>query len=199
MAKNEEKIEYELDAEGKPVLDAEGNPVLKNIGDVPPPPRSSTPSGTKKKTVEVDAETLAKLVSGYEDLQQKVKDLEGAADVGRLQRIQAARNQGKLVKNAKVSMYDNKIVLGWVLVKDDVYFDEAGKMHEDQQIKLFLDSGEGKKPSESAPMSYRQFARLTTKLEGEVIGENKDRDGMVSFKILLPNGREIELPIVFLN
>lgn len=165
-------------------------------------PKQTTPPGPKtekKKTVEVDAETLEKLVTGFETMQQKVKDLEGAADIGRLQRIQAARNDGKLVKAAKVSMYEKKYVLGWVVVKDDVYFDEAGKMNEDQQIKLFLHEGKGKDPSETKPMSYRQFSRLTTKVEGEVIKESKDADGKMSFTILLPDGLELELPIVFLN
>lgn len=157
------------------------------------------PKVEKKKTVEVDAETLTKLVSGYEALQQKVTDLEGAADVGRLARIQAARNDGKLVKKAKVNFYNGKYVVGWVSVKDDVYFDEQGKVHEDQQVKLFLNEGKGKEPSETAPMSYRQFSRLTTRVEGEVIKESKDVDGAMSFTVLLPDGLEIELPIVFLN
>lgn len=160
---------------------------------------SSTSSGKKGKKVEVDAETLEKLVSGYEGLQQKVKDLEGAADLGRLQRIQAARNDGKLIKAAKVSVYEKKYVLGWVVERDDVYFDESGKMNEDQQIKLFLFNGKGKDPIETKPISYRQFSRLTTKVEGEVIKESKESDGKVSFTVLLPDGLKLELPIVFLN
>lgn len=153
----------------------------------------------KKKTVVVDEETLKKLVDGYEGLQQKVKDLEGAADVGRLQRIQAARMDGKLVKSAKVNTYEGKYVIAWSTVKDDVWFDEAGKQHEDQQVELFLYEGEGKTPSKTAPMSYRQFSRLTTKVAGEVIKESKESDGKVSFTVLLPDGLELELPIVFLN
>lgn len=173
------------------------------VSDLVKKPEQETPPGPKnipkKKTVEVDAGVLEKLVGGYENLQQKVKDLEGAADLGRLQRIQAARNDGKLVKAAKVSMYEKKYVLGWVVVKDDVYFDESGKMNEDQQIKLFLHEGKGKEASETKPMSYRQFSRLVTKIEGEVIKESKDSDGKMSFTVLLPDGLELELPIVFLN
>lgn len=173
----------------------EASELVKKPKQVTPP----GPKGGKKKTIEVDAEVLEKLVGGYENLQQKVKDLEGAADIGRLQRIQAARNDGKLVKAAKVSMYEKKYVLGWVVVKDDVYFDEAGKMNEDQQIKLFLHEGKGEEASETKPMSYRQFSRLVTKIEGEVIKESKDSDGRMSYTVLLPDGLELELPIVFLN
>ena len=153
----------------------------------------------KKKMTEVDSETLEKLINGYEKLQEKVKDLEGAADIGRLARIQAARNDGKLVKKAKVNVYMGKYVAGWVATKDDVYFSEDGRMHEDQQVKLYLWEGKDKKPTETDPMSYRTFARLVTKVEGEVVKESKDSDGTVSFKVLLPDGLEIELPIVFLN
>lgn len=173
--------------------DFEKGDIVKVKKDTPPPPPG------KKKTVEVDAETLEKLVSGYQTLQEKVKDLEGAADVGRLGRIQAARNAGKLVKAAKVSVFDGKYVLGWVVEKDDVYFDESGRLNEDQQIKLFLFTKKGEQPEETKPMSYRQFSRLTTKVEGEVIKESKDADGQVSFTVLLPDGLELELPIVFLN
>lgn len=176
-----------------------GDLVKKPKQETPPTPPTPPAPGGKKKTVEVDADTLEKLVSGYESLQEKVKDLEGAADIGRLQRIQAARNSGKLVKNAKVNVYENKFVMGWTVEKDDVYFDESGRMHEDQQISLFLFEGKGKEPSKTAPMSYRQFARLVTKVEGEVVKESKDADGMVSFVVLLPDGMELELPIVFLN
>lgn len=195
MIKNNEK---EIKVGDGVSADTEGDPhdvtaTVESKQATPPNPKDA-----KKKTVEVDAETLDKLVSGYENLQKKVKDLEGAADLGRLQRIQAARNDGKLVKSAKVGMYDKKYVLGWVVVKDDVYFDESGKMNEDQQIKLFLHEGEGK-ASETKPMSYRQFSRLVTKIEGEVIKESRDSDGKISFTVLLPDGLELELPIVFLN
>lgn len=172
------------------------------VNDVVKEPKQSTPPGPKdekKKTVEVDAETFEKLVTGFETMQQKVKDLEGAADIGRLQRIQAARNEGKLVKAAKVSTYEKKYVLGWSTVKDDVWFDESGKQHEDQQIELYLFEGKDKEPTKSEPMSYRQFARLTTKISGEVIKESRNSDGTVLFTVLLPDGLELELPIVFLN
>jgi len=151
-----------------------------------------------KKTVEVDAEVLQKLVDTVENQKQDIEDLKQAADVGRLNRIQAARNQGKLVKKAKVSTWQGKIVIGWSKVKDDVYFDEAGKLHEDQQIKLFL-LGAGDKKEETEAMPYRNFARVTQKIEGEVIRESKDQEGRVEFTIMLSDGREVTLPIVFAN
>lgn len=155
------------------------------------------PKGSGKK-IEVDADVLERLLASQEDMKQKIADLEGAADVGRLERIQASRNQGKLIKKAKVNFWDGKPVVAWVAEKDDVWFDEAGRLHEDQQIALYLYNGD-EKPIKSNPMSYRTFARLVTKKEGEVIKESKDTDGAVSFTVMLPDGLQLELPIVFLN
>ncbi len=153
----------------------------------------------KGKMVEVDSSVLEKLLTSQEEMKKKIEDLEGAADVGRLGRIQAARNSGKLVKNAKVNFWDGKPVLAWVAEKDDVWFDEQGRLHEDQQITVVMYEGEGKTPSKSKPVSYRTFSRLVTKKDGEVIKESKDNDGAVSFTVLLADGLQIELPIVFLN
>ena len=162
-------------------------------------PKDKKDKKPAKKVVEVDAEVLQKLVGGYEKLQEQVKDLTQAADLGRLSRIQQARNAGKLVKAAKISVYEGKVVLGWARVKDDVFFDEGGRLHEDQQVELYLDSGDIKKPTKTEPMSYRQFARVTQKVEGEVIGETKDKEGQMSYTVQLEDGREFTLPIVFLN
>lgn len=154
---------------------------------------------SKKKEVKVDSEILQKLMDKMEKQEQQIKDLEASADVGRLQRIQSLRNQGKLVKKAKVNVYNGKYVLGWAKVKDDVYFDEQGRIHEEQTVELTLDNGEGNEPVKSDVMTYRTFSRLCQKEEGEVIRESKDADGQVSFAIQLVNGRVFELPIVFIN
>ena len=157
----------------------------------------------EKRMVQVDAETLEKLVAGYEKMEQKVEDLTKAADVGRLARIEQLRNQGKLVKSAKVSVYSGKVVLAWVSVKDDIFFDDQGRLHEDQQVELILDGGlddNGKIITErTKPMSYREFARLITKADCEVVRESKDKDGVTFFTLLHSSGREYELPISFIN
>lgn len=216
----------QMDADGNPILDADGNtiPVEEtstgdNTGVGPgtggnanaganltPPVQQQTPPPPpveEKKKVEVDADVLERLVSGYEKLQDKVKDLEGAADVGRLARIQSMRAEGKLVKNAKLSVYEGLIVLGWVTVKDDVYTDERGVIHEDQQIALFVDDGKdehGKQKSKKTDaISYRTFARVVSKIEGEVVREIKDSEGRTTYGIRLEDGREYDLPITFIN
>lgn len=183
-------------------------PIKKEEPPVPqtlqgPAPEPVPETATKKKTVEVDADVLEKLVGGYEKMQQKIEDLTQAADVGRLTKIEQLRNQGKLVKKAKVSTYKDKVVVGWFSVKDDVYLDEQGRIHEDQQVELVVDEGlddNGKlKTSRQGPISYKDFARLVYKVDCEVIKESRDNDGAIFFTLLHPSGREYELSIKYLN
>ena len=157
----------------------------------------------KKEIVEIPKDVLEKLLKGVEELDSlkgKIKDLEGAADINRLTRIQEARNSGKLVKKAGIRVYNDKHVLGWKTLKNDSYFDSSvGRIVEDQIIQLFLDEGEGKDPSMSDPIRQLDFGRITKKDEGEVIKESKDENGSISFSVRLGNGRVFDLPIVFLN
>lgn len=158
------------------------------------PEAPSTPEAEPKRVVEVDADLLKKLVDGYDKQQQQIEDLTGAADLGRLEKIQRARASGELVKKAKLSVYNNKIVIGWVKHKDDVYVDNLGRINEDQSIILFLDGG-----TKTDPISYKEFSRITEKVEGEVISEKKAKDGSVFFTVKLDNGKEYEVLNVFLN
>lgn len=161
------------------------------------------PKAASKDIVEIPKDVLEKLLKGVEELDSlkgKIKDLEGAADINRLSRIQEARNSGKLVKKAGIRVYNDKHVLGWKTLKNDSYYDSSlGKIIEDQVIQLFLDDGEGKEPVMSDPIRQLDFGRITKKDEGEVIKESKDENGAVSFSVRLPSGRVFELPIVFLN
>lgn len=152
-------------------------------------------AGKEKEMVPVPKDVLERLLN-------RVDDLEAAADIGRLSRVQGLRSQGKLVKTAKLSVYNGKVVLGWFTVKDDVYTDEKGVIHEDQQVKLILDDKdeEGNKVVvESEPVSYRTFSRVITKITGEVIKESSDSEGRKTVTIKLDDGREYELSVVFIN
>lgn len=166
-------------------------------GSAPEPSAEAKKAGTSpaKEKVQVDKDVLERLLN-------RVDDLEAAADIGRLSRIQSLRSQGKLIKTAKLGVYDKKIVLGWATVKDDVYTDEKGVIHEDQQIQLKLDDVdvEGNRiVTDSEPMSYRTFARLITRVTGEVIKESTDQDGHRTMTVKLDDGREHELSVVFIN
>lgn len=165
----------------------------------PKEPKEPKTPKVDENTVKIDKDTLKTLVEGFESMKQKVEDLEGAANLGRLERVKSARDKGELVKTAKVSLWQGKMILGWQTVVDDVYVDERGRIIEDQQIKLFVDEGEGKEPTQTDAMPYKMFARLSDKLVGEVIKESKNLDGSVEFTLKFEDGREVTLPITFLN
>lgn len=154
---------------------------------------------SKPEIVEIGKDTLKSLLDTVDGLKEKVEDLEGAANLGRLERIKAARDTGAIIKTAKVSLWHGEMVLGWETVKDDVWLDERGRIIEDQQIRLLIDSGEGKKPTFTDAMPYKMFGRVSDKIEGEVIKESKNADGSVEFTLKFDDGREITLPITFLN
>lgn len=151
-----------------------------------------TPPVNKK--VEVDADVLQRLIDGQEKMKEELSILRGASDKGRLDRVESLRSKGKLVKEGSINEIDGRLIKGWVRVKDDVYFDEQGRLHEDQQIKLFFfDEGEDKL------ISDRHFARTKKLVVGEVVSESKDRDGNVVWKILMPNGEYYELDVKYVN
>lgn len=147
----------------------------------------------KKKTVEVDADTLQKVMDKLEKQEKDISILREAADKGRLGRIEDLRNQGKLIKTARMSVYNGQIVKGWVKVKDDVYIDSEGRLHEQQVVRLFLED-------DSTPeLDYRSFSRLLTKIEGEVVEEGKDKDGNSNVTILFPDGKKLKTDVIFIN
>lgn len=151
----------------------------------------------KSDEVVVDKSILEKLLSRVDRLEEDNEILRGAADKGRLSRIESLRAQGKLVKTAKVNFLDNKAVVGWSKVKDDVYFDSEGKLHETQIVKVYLDGKDGEK--ETRELDYRTFSRTMQKVEGEVISESSDKDGNVSCTIQLKDGREYKIDVLFIN
>jgi len=147
----------------------------------------------KKDIVEVPRETLQKLMDRLEKVEEKNAILLEAADKGKVARIESLRNGGKLVKSVNVNLINNKVILGWTKVRDDVYFDEQGRLHEEQSIRVIYDD------KSEVEMDYRSFSRLKDQILGEVISENKNREGDTTLKIILPDGRELDLDVKFVN
>lgn len=165
----------------------------------PPKAETSEKASSSGETVTVDKAMLERLINKVEKLEELGADLTSAADLGRLQRVQDARNKGKLMKTASVAMYDKKYVVGWASIKDDVWIDADNKLHEDQQIELYLYEGAGNPPSKTKPMSQKEFVRLTDSVKAEVVRETRDDDGQTFQTVVLANGEKLEISIVFLN
>lgn len=148
-----------------------------------------------KKTVEVEAEVLDRILKTIETQGEKIKILTEVADKNRLNRVEEMRAQGKLVKKVNLNTYDKKIIMAWKTIKDDVYMDNEGRLHEDQIIGLYF---RGEKEM-GKQLDVRSFSRLIVKIPVEVIEESKDRDGNTNFTVQTGDGEEIKIDARFIN
>lgn len=148
------------------------------------------------ETVEVSKDVLEKLL-------ERLDVLEEAADKGRFERVSALRNQNnKLVKKVNLSAYQGRVVIGWKSVRDDVFFDREGKLHEDQVVALYFHDGKKDKDGKLIPeaeISIQSFARLTKKHECEVLSESKDQNGNIALTVQDKEGRKIDIGLDFIN
>lgn len=183
---------------------------IANQGAVPP--KVEKTEETKSKKIEVDAETLQKVLDKVEKQEKEIEILREVADKNRLGRVEELRLQGKLVKSVNLNTLNGKIIMGWKKIKDDVYIDQQGRLHEEQIVGLiFLDDDTGKpqtiKNNETGlletfigkEIDIRSFSRLVTKIAVEVIEEGKDKEGNVNFTIQTKDGREIKIDSKFVN
>ncbi len=181
-----------MEKENEPVVDT----TEKEEGVVPEVKTESEPKNKKddkKDVVEIPRSTLEKVMTRLENLEKDNELLKEVADKEKLNKIQNLRSGGKLVKTVNLNMINNMVVLGWSRVKDDVYFDEQGRLHEEQIILVHYEDGKKKE------MDYRAFSRIKSPLKAEVLSETKDTDGNHNLKVITPEGKEINIDIKFVN
>lgn len=143
--------------------------------------------------VSVPKKTLDAVLKRLDTLEDDNKLLKSVADKGRMARVEALRAQGKLVKSVRIGKMGELFVIGWKLVKDDVHFDNEGKLVEEQTIRVFFED------KTSNDMNVRNFANSMDRIEGEVTSEGKDRDGNITLVVLLPDGKELSINQNFIN
>ena len=148
-----------------------------------------------KKMIEVEEDALKSILAKQEKMENEISILRQASDKTRLSRVEELRSQGKLIKKVKLNVYDGKVIIGWRKIKDDVYMDHEGRLHEDQIIGIIY---EGEKDI-CKELDLRAFTRLVTKIDVEVLEESKDRDGNTNLLVQTSDGREIKIDINFIN
>ena len=119
-------------------------------------------------------------------LRDQVMDRNDAA------KIEELRRAGKIVKNVRIHIYDNLPVLGWKMLKNDVYMRE-GRLVEDQTVEIITED------ATKHVMNLRDWASLPGTLEGEVTKESKEQNGDVYFTVQFPDGKTIEINSVYVN
>lgn len=149
-------------------------------------------SKKEKNTVEVDASVLETLLQKVADLEKGQKELESTSSQDQIRKIEALRASGKLVKAVKIRRFENKLVTGWKMVKDEVWVAD-GKLHEEQIFKVFFEDGKDKE------VGQIQFTRGCLYESFEVIKEGKTNSGEVEFTVILPDGKELVINNKYVN
>ncbi len=160
------------------------------------------PKKTETDTVLVEKAVLEQILENQRRLENTIKQQEKdismlttVADKGRLAKYED-KNRGTLIRTARVGIWKGDVILGWVMVKDEVGF-VHGVLQETQIIKLFLDAGPGNSPKEQE-VEYLNFYRNVSRATGDVLKESRGTNGETRL-IKLQDGREFELDIRFIN
>ena len=154
----------------------------------------------KRKMVEVPEDVLQKIIDKQEaqekEMEKLKKDneiLREVADKGRLNRADQLRADGKIMKMVRLYKIGDLYVVGWKRIKDEVYTDERGVIHEDQVVEYYFNQGEPQQ------MSDVKFSRNQRQEKCEVISETKDKDGKITYTVLTPKGQKLSIDITFIN
>jgi hypothetical protein len=133
---------------------------------------------------------LMKRLGDLESTQSLVLQVQ---DKSKIDKIEALRRSGKLVKSVKIRKYAGKYIVGWKTVQDEVYKDEQGRLVEKQTVELYFDD------NSDTQMSMRQWANAPEYVPFEVTKESKDTDGNLFFTCVGADGKTIELNANFIN
>jgi hypothetical protein len=156
----------------------------------------------KKNTVEVDKATLDSILARVETLETKNKEkddeiemLKSISDKARLANYQE-KTKGPIIRKARVCFWDGSPIIGWSKLKDEVGYRD-GRLQVNQQIKIFIQEKVGGKPVEK-DLDYLYWVQNVISEEGE-IKKKTEVDGRIIYTVVMKDGREISLDLLFVN
>lgn len=168
-------------------------------------PVEPTVSKDKKKGKPSVEEQLALVLEKLESLEAagKLKDdkiavLEAVADKGRMY-AHESKNRKALVHVVKLTTIEDKIIVSWRSVVDEVYKDGRGEWHE-KQIQEFTDE-DGKKYT----LDMFDLGRKIVKIEADVLARRKVLDDFdtgiekYEYDVQTRDGRKFTLSETFIN
>jgi hypothetical protein len=157
---------------------------------VPPPP---APQAAAPGTVTLSQEAFDALMGRLTSLEKTSDLVLQVQDSNKIKKIEEMRREGKLVKSVKLRRMDGKLVLAWRTIENDVYKDEAGRYIEKQTLELTFED------DSKESVSLRKWASVAEYVPFEVIGENRNANGDIFFKVQGADGKELEIDINFVN
>ena len=153
--------------------------------------------------VSVSKEFLDKVSAQMEELlaqaaaqQLKIEMLTNVADKARMSRYEDKIASGKIIRKARIALWEDKLIVAWAKVKDEVGYRD-NRLHVHQIIKLFLHEGKDKAPT-SVELDYLYWSQNTKTREGEVVSKTNDDTGEY-WTVQFEDGEKISVDIRFIN
>lgn len=156
-----------------------------------PNPQKEEKPKNKKDIVEVERGELVKILKKMEENEKEIKMLKEVADKGRLAHWQSTHEK-ESPKIYRLTTHDDKVVLGWKMVTNQVWKDSNGEWQEKQEIQLSLDNGE------KVILSYPEFITKTHKIEARLVGSSQK--GSITFlELETASGEKYVVDSTFVN
>ena len=144
-----------------------------------------------EETIVVKKSALDKVLDTIEAQGKEIEMLKDIADKSRLATWED-KHRVKGLTVVKISTYDDKVILGWETVVNEVFKNANGNWIEKQIIKLhFSDDTE-------LDVNYLDFVTKTIKIEAEV-NSRTTTDGTEVLNITTKDGRKFSIDIKFVN
>lgn len=161
-----------------------------------------------KPTVAEPESSLAKLLAKVEELERKdienqkqLKMLYSVADKGRVFNYENSTKEKKPFQ-IRLSVFDGKIIIGWRNAKDILvkHPQTGATVGEEQQMEVILLDKEGNKTTHTFN-GYSAFsnAKYDNRIDCEVVSKAEDYEGRLTYNVVLPDGRNINLGAQFVN
>ena len=145
-----------------------------------------------KKLKEEGAETITVNKQSLDQMIRRLERLESAADVGRLGKFDE-KNKMELPKVVLLGKYNDKIIVGWKMLKDEVQ-KVNGIWRESQLIQIKLDD------DTSIDLPYLQYVQEVVKVDATILSRTKESNGHETLKVRRnDNGNEHSIDITFIN
>ena len=149
---------------------------------------------TKEETIAVPKSLLETLQNDIAALKKNEELLMQVADKKQLA-LYYSRNKKDLPPIVKLRMLNNKVILGWRTIQDDVFEDSVtGRWKEIQVIEIIYEDGEKEK------IALRDYGRRYVHISAKVLETRKKNDGEVILKVeRKDNGKVYEVGVQYVN
>lgn len=141
--------------------------------------------------VMVKSDDISTLIKKLDEQSKQIEVLFKTADKSRLQKYDEANN-GALIKTVKVWIFEGKIVLATKLTSNRCEVIQ-GRWFEEQKVNVVFDDGS------SREMDLLEFTRGKSYQKAEIIERRHPAGSEEMLKVLLPEGKEVELSVNFIN